>query len=382
MRLFKSATNRRRPTGTISSVIINKRSKSGISVSISTEDLDADDECTMSTGDSQSSRPHSGAPSRVDAQGPYCPRRPTLAEILADEAKPPWTLSAFTAYSSQNHCVENLEFVIDTKKYEELYTDLEAQSSCFPASQDSVQLRQLQDMWKKLLNLYIKPNGLREVNLPGNIRSELLATPFKSQMPPSPDHIKPASATIYELMEDSILFPFLNEMHQGDISDEHVDLQMDGKEKSRPPSGSGDLRNSKLEHPFAASSTGSSHKRSPTSSHPTLAHLTVRPSTHLSLGPCHGSGGLAGGSASASANGISVDGTADDSGSVSCASKQDSMTPPTTPPTSDFGSRRVSPRSRSDAGWKKMGKILGLRKRSGNNLKDASKDDSCPVFEE
>lgn len=380
MKLFKSTTTRRKPAATIWPIIINKRSKSGVSVSISTDDLDADDECTMSTGDSYSTRPHSAVPSRVDAQGPYCPRRPTLAEILADEAKPPWTLSAFTAYSSQNHCVENLEFVIDAKKYEELYTDLEAQSACFPASQDSVQIRQLQDMWKKLLNLYIRPNGLREVNLPGKIRSELLATPFKSRTPPSPEHIKPASATIYELMEDSILFPFLNEMYQSSISDEHVDLQMDSREKSRPPSGSGDLR--KLEHPLGPSPTSSSSKRSPTSSQPTFPQLALRPSTHVSLGPCPSSNAIANGSANASASGIAIDGTADDSGSVSCPSKHDSMSPHTTPPTSDFGSRRESPRSRNDTGWKKMGKKLGLRKRSSGNTKEATKDERFSVFEE
>src|SRR6202161_3516522 len=72
-------------------------------------DWDADDEGFMSSGDFSSSRPLSlSIPT-----GPYCPRRPTLQEVLSNTAPPPWTISAFTAYLSQNHCLETLELTIE-----------------------------------------------------------------------------------------------------------------------------------------------------------------------------------------------------------------------------------------------------------------------------
>ncbi|KFY57138.1 hypothetical protein V496_06528 [Pseudogymnoascus sp. VKM F-4515 (FW-2607)] len=51
----------------------------------------------------------------------YCPRRPTLREVLANSAPPPWTLSAFTVYLSQNHCLETLEFTMDATLYRKHY---------------------------------------------------------------------------------------------------------------------------------------------------------------------------------------------------------------------------------------------------------------------
>src|SRR4051794_20383280 len=76
-------------------------------------DCDADDEGMTSGSDFVPSRPLSVA----IPPGSYRPRRPTLAEVLANAAPPPWTLSAFTGYLSQNHCLETLEFTLDANRY-------------------------------------------------------------------------------------------------------------------------------------------------------------------------------------------------------------------------------------------------------------------------
>jgi hypothetical protein len=45
----------------------------------------------------------------MGAQGVYLPRRPNLRDILANTSPPPWTLAAFMAYLSNNHCLETLD---------------------------------------------------------------------------------------------------------------------------------------------------------------------------------------------------------------------------------------------------------------------------------
>jgi hypothetical protein len=62
--------------------------------------------------------------------------RPTLDEVLANTAPAPYTLSAFMAYLSQNHCLETLEFTLDAKRYREAYEDLSRQLGQFPIAAD------------------------------------------------------------------------------------------------------------------------------------------------------------------------------------------------------------------------------------------------------
>jgi len=47
-------------------------------------------------------------------------RRPLLSEILTNKAPPPYTLSAYMAYLSQNQCLKNLEFIMDSSRYRKL----------------------------------------------------------------------------------------------------------------------------------------------------------------------------------------------------------------------------------------------------------------------
>ncbi|KAF1990958.1 regulator of G protein signaling superfamily, partial [Aulographum hederae CBS 113979] len=155
------------------------------------------------------SRPLSVAIPRngLGAQGPYCPRRPNLSEILANTAAPPWTLSAFMAYLSQNHCLETLEFTMDASRYRKHYNKMISRSS-----PDGDEATYIKGLWQRLMEAYIVPNGAREVNIPGDVRSTLLSFSDNAE-PPHPSMLDPAVGKIYELMEDSVLVPFLNSFY-------------------------------------------------------------------------------------------------------------------------------------------------------------------------
>ncbi|RPB28582.1 regulator of G protein signaling superfamily, partial [Terfezia boudieri ATCC MYA-4762] len=142
------------------------------------------------------------------AQAPYCHRRPTLAEILSNQAPAPYTLSAFMAYLSQNHCLETLEFTMDASRYRKHFNSLHP-SNGGSMTPDSDSCQYVRMLWQRLLDAYIAPNGPREVNLPSGIRENLLNIP-NQQTPPPPESLDPAVNIIYELMEESVLMPFLN----------------------------------------------------------------------------------------------------------------------------------------------------------------------------
>ena len=141
------------------------------------------------------------------AHAHFYPTRPSLDEILSNTSSPPWTLSAFMAYLSQNHCLETLEFTMDAKRYRQHYDKMLSKSggSCVPGDDAAYIL----SLWHRLMQAYIRPNGPREVNLPSKVRDELLAHDGLP-LPPHPDALNAASAKVHELMEESVLVPFLN----------------------------------------------------------------------------------------------------------------------------------------------------------------------------
>jgi hypothetical protein len=62
-------------------------------------------------------------------------------------------------------------------------------------------------LYQLLLKTYILPGAAREVNLPVNVRDDLLRHKITST-PPSPETLDPAVRCIYDLMEDSIFISF------------------------------------------------------------------------------------------------------------------------------------------------------------------------------
>ncbi|MCJ1364771.1 hypothetical protein MMC16_003888 [Acarospora aff. strigata] len=327
-------------------------------------DCDADDEGAMSAEELVPSWPLSVAIPEDYVHGPYCPRRPTLTEVLSNTAPPPWTLSAFMAYLSQNHCLETLEFTMDATRYRKHHEKMAAQMAGMPMSADYEDCEYVRMLWQRLLDAYIVPNGPREVNLPSNVRDELLSLP-NSVAPPPPESLDYAVKIIYELMDESVLVPFLNEMSSikepqscassWNESDDNAQTRGSLDERSshrsrarrRPSPISSNMDHTSL--PYIPSSRG--HARASTTSNHSPALGRGARQTNVN----HSSSGS--GDASLT----------DDSASGSSPGREP-MTPPTTPPSSDMAG---SPRFRQDNTWKKMTGRLGWKKKSGGGLRDS-----------
>ncbi|KUJ12086.1 uncharacterized protein LY89DRAFT_738707 [Mollisia scopiformis] len=344
-------------------------------------DWDADDEGFMSSGDLAPSRPLS----LTIPSGPYCPRRPTLHEVLANIAPQPWTLTAFMAYLSQNHCLETLEFTMDAQVYSKHYQELVSHDPHSPLSPNTPGCDYVRMLWQKLLDAYIAPNGPREVNLPSDVRDHLMSLP-SAYSPPDPAELDPAVKIIYELMDESVLVPFLNSIAPSrgqefqsspwtsneSMPDAYMTASLDERSLSRmrtrdvsPPVG--DLGMDVVSQSLTGPSPRLSH-----SSHLTaaLSRGAARLSTHLS------------GSSTEAPESMTDDST--DSPSPS-GSALEPMTPPNTPPTSHTEFADASPGTsphtgREGSSWKKMGAKLGWKKsRSGHGSGSSTSSSRYPM---
>ncbi|KAI6350075.1 hypothetical protein MCOR25_010599 [Pyricularia grisea] len=271
---------------------------------------------------------------------------PTLQEILANKAPPPCTLSAFMAYLSQNHCLETLEFTMEAERYRTAYHQLAGDETNW--SRDASD--HLCGHWQKLINAYITPCGPREVNLPGPVRDRLLRLPCSST-PPSPSELDEAVRIVYELMNDSVLLPFIESMH---LSEYDQDMRQ-GRAKLRI---SRDPSKSSLEE----------------SSRP--PKVSLLPQLHIGRKAEHGVRS----SSSSSTDAVERDGVSDDN--VNSPTAGDPLTPPTTPPTSDWGFSASSPGGLQRAisihnnGWKRMSARLGLGKKSNGRKQRGNTSDA------
>jgi hypothetical protein len=91
-------------------------------------------------------------------------RKPNLAEILANNAPPPYTLSSFMAFLSQNHCLENLEFTMDASRYRKHYSKMVNRHPGTPISPLSDECAYVLMLWRRLIDAYIRESGPREVS--------------------------------------------------------------------------------------------------------------------------------------------------------------------------------------------------------------------------
>jgi len=348
-------------------------------------DCDADDERGfMSSGDFLPSRPLS----LTIPAGPYCPRRPTLQEVLADTAPPPWTLSAFMAYLSQNHCLETLEFTMDSNRYSKHYKEMLGPETDTPITPSAPEVEYVRMLWQKLLDAYITPNGPREVNLPANVRDHLLELP-SHLAPPNPSVLEPAVKIIYELMDESVLVPFLNSVAPSRGANTYTDpwasddmpvhdMSASLDERAFSPSKSKSKRNSSpsVRNEMISPVPHGSHRRLHQPSHMSSPH-NLNPIARLSTY-------ISGNSTSSSTEGPEslTDGSTD-SPTLSAA-ELEPMTPPSTPPTANLAfSPGTSPSSKSESsGWKKMGARLGWKKsRSGSGHASSTSSSRYPLKE-
>jgi len=329
--------------------------------SIVVSDWDADDEETMSMEDVRPTRAISVIISGQSShhQVPNYPQRPTLPDVLSNAAPPPWTLSAFTAYLSQNHCLENLEFTMDAERYRERYDSLTATMPVGPITQNAEECKYIRMLWQRLIDAYIIPDGPREINIPSNVRETLLSIP-NHHTPPKPEILNPAIKIIYNLMEESVLISFLNEVPSRSRQSNH-DRQkaLDAKQRKRGGSDSSTETRS--------GRSKSSRRASPTSSlEVPLSNAEYSKGDPTGrLTPAAGYARRAREPSHTSTGSTDPELLTDDSAGTSSPGGEP-MTPPNSPPSSDFGGH--SPRSRNDTSWKKM---LGWKKKSSTGMRDS-----------
>ncbi|MCJ1444896.1 MAG: hypothetical protein MMC23_005399 [Stictis urceolatum] len=311
-------------------------------------DCEADDEDTMSE-ELEPLPSSSGTLGSLQPVGPFCHRIPTLREILANQAAPPFTLAAFTAHLHQNHCLENLEFIKDAERYRKRHDRVAADTAGMPLSPELKESEELRMLWNRLLHAYIIPNSPREVNLSADVRDALISQPNHTS-PPAPEVLVVAVERIMELMNESILMNFINEhapsRPSGTINPDLDDLE----ERSSHHSGDEShyrARSQRKHSPHGDTKSSSRHPPSSArSSHqPGRGRLTMHASNSST-----GSGDVM---------------LTDDSGSLASLTNSP-MTPPTTPPSSDLGGS--SPKTRHDNTWKKMMGRLGNKKKSSSRM--------------
>ncbi|KAL2018624.1 hypothetical protein VTK56DRAFT_527 [Thermocarpiscus australiensis] len=263
---------------------------------------------------------------------------PSLRDILTNSAQPPYTLGAFMAFLSQNHCLETLEFTMDAERYRTAYLEFITEAAV--GAEDGNE--HVCSLWAKLMHAYIFPCGPREVNLPADVRDRLLSLPAMA-VPPNPSELDEAARIIYELMNDSVLGPFLTSVatRPGEIS--RGEVQELKHARSRPW----------MPRNHVTSTADESSQFSRTGLLPVLSIPWTgepRSSASSSSDPAEREGGLS-----------------DDSAKTPSSTGQEPTTPPATPPTLDWGSN-TSPGglqralSAHSSGWKRMGAKLGLNR--------------------
>jgi hypothetical protein len=134
---------------------------------------------------------------------------------------------------------------MDSHRYRRHFDKVLARSGGMfePGSEDTVFMRNL---WHKLMHAYILPNGSREVNLPSEVRHELISQD-ESVLPPEPDCLNMAVDKVLELMEESLLLPFLNSVStQSHTAENSTPSSVEDLTQSNPISASYDERGGML----------------------------------------------------------------------------------------------------------------------------------------
>lgn len=364
------------------------RSASSTASSPTTSTLGMDDEDVKMTMDYP---PHTkpltvSIPKNISGQ---CSRRPNLTEILANKAPPPWTLSSFMAFLSQNHCLENLEFTMDASRYRKHYSKMVNRHPGKQISPLSDECAYVLMLWRRLIDAYIRESGPREVNLPAHVRDNLLSL-TESYVPPHPSSLDEAVAKIYELMEESVLVSFLNS-----AAPQSAYPASTGGHESHGGSITRSSTRSYDEHTVYSTRsqpTQSTHQRASAPSSLTSGFMHARPFSHSRFNsqPSSASPGSRGAPGYASGS----DALTDDSGSASPSGMSDPLTPPGTPPMTDYpmsdfhqayydnGPQSGTPSPRTSRGehtglanatrdsWKRVSSKLWPRKRSGGHLRE------------
>jgi hypothetical protein len=293
---------------------------------------------------------------------------------------------------------------MDASRYRKHYNKMASRSGGLITA-GSEECVYVQSLWQKLLEAYIVPNGPREVNIPSEVRDSLIKQ-SNTDVPPQPGTLDTAVQKVYDLMEESVLVPFLNSFYpQTANPDSAENTSNEDLPHSAYPSQSYDERSMYRHSRRTRRSTPPLSQSIPVSAPPfpnrasapstfsqfarTLSHSarhisspssgshSARPPSSAVLSPWTSNQSESTGNSPAE---FSAGGLTDDTSASSPGAVAEPMTPPTTPPQCDNppNSHSGSPMSMSvqapgftsrkteNGAWKKVRSSFGFRKKSGS----------------
>lgn len=134
---------------------------------------------------------------------------PSLDDILCDQAPEPYTLERLKDFMVKNHCLEVLEFVLDVATYRQWYCGWDS-SVATSACRSTATLRR---QWEHMMNTYIRTNSPKELNVPCNVRDDLLHawqhTRPSGDHPVHPSYLDGAVDVAKDLMKENVYLPFI-----------------------------------------------------------------------------------------------------------------------------------------------------------------------------
>ncbi|KAF9884952.1 hypothetical protein FE257_000861 [Aspergillus nanangensis] len=130
---------------------------------------------------------------------------PHLDDILDDVAPFPYTLAAFIGFLDEAHSLENAEFLLESKRYCRLYQWLKASGESEATSGAGAHLWEI---WSRLTDRYIQHGAPREINIPDEIRQELVDYQHSHEDHPPPSILDPPIRHVEDLLHGCVLTPF------------------------------------------------------------------------------------------------------------------------------------------------------------------------------
>lgn len=317
----------------------------------------------------------------VRKEGILSPNRPTLDDVLNNNAPPPYTLAAYTAFLSQQHCLETLEFVTEARKYGCRYDEaVLARKDDAPLTTESDDGFELTLMWNRLLDVYVKPGAPREINLPAEERDDLVEYPCEPN-PAPPAALDPAIKRMYDLMSDSIFIPFCNSLRVPSHAQTYSAISELSKADFDPS------RMTYHDRSGISRRGGHNRRESPPAASPSFSP-SRSPPQHRSTHSSTLSNALNRTSASNRlSTHVSHSSAASDTAMTDASDPDDTavMTPPTTPPSSELGGPAANhhhshpgpttqptmkPHRSESGAWKKTMKFFGGGSSSGKKGRD------------
>ncbi|KAJ3123254.1 hypothetical protein HK100_011679 [Physocladia obscura] len=99
----------------------------------------------------------------------------TLQQVLDDQLLPPISLKDFHNFLVRDHSSENIEFYLAVRRYQQLWENLPPSSrEQAETSISEPQISQCKDTFNEIINRFIVPKALIELNVPQSLRTAIL----------------------------------------------------------------------------------------------------------------------------------------------------------------------------------------------------------------